>query len=334
MPDDGPHASHSAHLGRGWKCRPSVMITGGDTHTMAEIDGPGAIQSLWITGHVSRDLILRIYWDGQDQPSVETPLADFFAMPWIERDQPVNAKDEPLVEVNSLPVAVCPHKGMNCFWEMPFRKHCRITMQNLHPAKEAALYYQINYTLTEVPDDCAYFHAQFRRTNPLPYKEVYTLLDGVTGPGHYVGTAMGWGINNNKWWGEGEIKFYMDGDDAFPTICGTGTEDYFGGAWNWDVAGRYRPYTTPFVGMHWVIHPDGLYAAQHRHAMYRWHVMDPIRFSEDLRVTIQALGWRGSDGSARFLPGRHDICSVAYWYQALPTPPFPAFPDRDALEII
>lgn len=142
---------------------------------------------------------------------------------------------------------------------------------------------------------------------------------------------MGWGINNNRWWGEGEIKFYIDGDNEFPRICGTGTEDYFGGSFNWDVGGEYRIYTTPFLGMHQVIKPDGAYNSQHRHAMYRWHVMDPIRFKENLRVTIQASGW---NGEGQYYPGQHDICSVAYWYQTLPTPVFPALPARDRLKIV
>jgi hypothetical protein len=193
------------------------------------------------------------------------------------------------------------------------------------------LYYQVNYTLTDVPDDAAYFHAQFRRTNPLPYKDVHTIVDGLVGAGHYVGTSMAWGVNNNGWWGEGEIKFYMDGDAPFPTICGTGTEDYFGGAYNWDIGGQYTTYTTPFLGMHQVIRPDGAYVAQQRFSMYRWHVMDPIRFERDLRVTIQALGWR--DGH-RYLPLQDDISSVAYWYQTLPSPSFPELPDADYLEII
>ena len=182
-----------------------------------------------------------------------------------------------------------------------------------------------------MPDDITYFHAQFRRTNPLPHGEMYTIVDGIAGRGQYVGTAMGWGINNSGWWGEGEIKFYMDGDGAYPTICGTGTEDYFGGSYNWEVDGQYVSYSTPFMGMHHVARPDGTYRSQHRHSMYRWHVQDPIRFESDLRVAIQALGWR-SEG--RFYLGQHDICSVAYWYQTLPTGRFPALPDRNALEIV
>ncbi len=329
MATEGTGASAARDLGQGWKVSPSINIEAGKTVVIAEIDEPGAIQSMWFGGYVGRDFILRIYWDAQKQPSVECPLPDFFALPWVSEDQTPGTKG-PLVSVNSLPVAVNPNKGLNCFWEMPFQKRCRITLENRHPREARVCYYQINYTLTDVPDDCAYFHAQFRRVNPLPYKEVYTILDGVTGRGHYVGTVMGVGVSSNRWWGEGEIKFYMDGDAAFPTIVGTGTEDYFGGSFNWEVDGRYVENSTAFLGMHQVIRPDGLYNAQHRHAMYRWHIRDPIRFEQDLRVTIQALGWRGE---GRYLPGQYDISSVAYWYQALPTTSFPSLPDRDYLEI-
>ena len=317
-------------LGTGWKCHAYDRLEPGETFVMADIEGPGAIQSIWMTGTIGRDFILRIYWDGQETPSVECPASDFFACPWMDsRKSPRTMEHYP--RVNSMPVSVNPKNGMNCFWEMPFRKHCRITMENTHPTETGALYFQINYTLTEVPENAAYFHAQFRRVNPVPYKEVYNIIDGIKGQGHYVGTSMGWGINNNGWWGEGEIKFFIDGDSEFPTICGTGTEDYFGGSYNWDVEDQYQTYTTPFLGMHQVIKPDGRYQANQRHSMYRWHVMDPIRFKEDLKVTIQALGWR--DGG-RFLPGMHDICSVAFWYQTIPAAAFPELPNRDSLEII
>ncbi len=325
MATEGTGAACARDLGQGWKVAPSVQIDAGQTYTIADIDGSGAIQSMWLTGDVarkgplSRFYILRIYWDEQEHPSVECPCADFFASGWGQFSQ-----------INSLPVAVNPNRGYNSFWEMPFRKRCRITLENRHH-EPMILYYQINYTLTDVPDDAAYFHAQFRRTNPLPYQQPYTLLDGIDGAGHYVGTALAWGVNNNGWWGEGEIKFYLDGDTDFPTICGTGTEDYFGGAYDWDVDDQYVTYSTPFMGMHQVIRPDGLYQSQQRFSMYRWHVMDPIRFEQELRVTIQALGWR--DGG-RYLPLQDDIASVAYWYQTLPTTPFPALPDRDYLEII
>jgi hypothetical protein len=323
MATEGTGAQCARDLGQGWKISPSVSIAPGEVYTMAEIEGPGAIQSLWMTGSMGkehpREFILRIYWDGQSQMSVECPVGDFFASAWGEYAQ-----------VSSLPVAVNPNRGLNCFWEMPFRKSCRITLEN-RLDEPGVCYYQVNYTLTEVPEDAAYFHAQFRRVNPLPYKQVYTIVDGIKGMGHYVGTHLAWGVNNCGWWGEGEIKFYMDGDSEFPTICGTGTEDYFGGAYDWDVNGQYVTYTTPFLGMYQVIRPDGTYKSQQRFGMYRWHVMDPIRFERDLRVTIQALGWRSGH---RYLPLQDDIASVAYWYQTLPTAPFPPLPDRDYLEII
>ncbi|MFA6929268.1 MAG: glycoside hydrolase family 172 protein [Lentisphaeria bacterium] len=315
-------------LGSGWKCHAYDRIAPGETFEMAIIKGSGAIQSIWMTGTPGRNMILRIYWDGQEHPSVECPVSDFFAVPWMKTNAPSEKQYFP--QINSMPVAVNPKSGLNCFWEMPFRKHCRITMENLHPVNDAVLFFQINYTLTDVPENAAYFHAQFRRINPLPCKEVYTIIDGIKGQGHYVGTSMGWGINNNGWWGEGEIKFFIDGDSTYPSICGTGTEDYFGGSYNWDIGGKYVEYTTAFLGMHQVIRPDGTYNSQHRHAMYRWHVMDPIRFKQNMKVTIQALGWR--DGG-RFLPGMHDICSVAFWYQNIPTAPFPPFPPLDHLEI-
>lgn len=323
MATDGKGAAHSRDLGPGWKVSPCIDIEAGETRTMAEIDGPGAIQSIWMTGEMfgkqnARFFILRFYWDDQENPSVEVPVADFFATGW-----------GPFAQINSQPIAVNPHRGCNCFWEMPFRKKCRVTLENRHTEK-TVLFYQINYTLTDIPEDVAYFHAQFRRQNPLPYKTPYTILEGVKGQGQYVGTYMAWGVNNNRWWGEGEIKFFMDGDQEFPTICGTGTEDYFGGAWNWDVEGKYTPYSTPFMGMQ-IFRPDGLYQSQQRYSLYRWHVMDPIRFEQDMKVTIQALGWR--DGG-RYLPLQDDIASVAFWYQTLPTAPFPELADPDYLEVI
>ena len=268
-----------------------------------------------------RRLIIRFYWDDETEPSIEVPLGDFFCNGWCER-----------ANVVSLPVAVNPAGGMNCYWEMPFRQSARITLENLWDEPTTGFYYQVTYALTEIPDDAAYLHAQWRRSNPLPYKSDHTLLDGVRGHGQYVGTYIAWGVNNNGWWGEGEIKFFMDGDDQYPTICGTGTEDYFGGAWNFEhPQGQYGVFSAPFSGMPQVILPDGLYRSQQRFGMYRWHIMDPIRFQQDLRVTIQALGWRSG---GRYLPLQDDIASTVFWYQAEPHAPFPALPDRDTLEVI
>ncbi len=156
-------------LGRGWKVSPSYAVQPGEVFTMAEIEGPGAIQSIWLTGHISRDIIIRFYWDDQDWPSVEAPVSDFFACGWGKYAQ-----------INSLAVCVNPGSAFNCYWEMPFRKSCRITMENIDE-NPMTLYYQIDYTLTDVPKDAAYLHAQFRRINPMPYKSVFTILEGVKG---------------------------------------------------------------------------------------------------------------------------------------------------------
>ena len=332
MSTDGLAAQAARGLGQGWKVSPYIAIEPGETRVLADIAGSGAIQHIWMTLAFGkwRQTILRAHWDDQEQPSIECPAGDFFACGW-----------ERFAQVSSLPVCVNPGRGFNSYWEMPFRKRALFTLTNLSEEK-ILVYYQVDYTLTDVPDDVAYFHAQFRRVNPLPYKEVYTILDGVGGRGHYVGTYMAWGVNNSGWWGEGEIKFYMDGDREFPTICGTGTEDYFCGAYNFDVGTfeRDRPggpayveFTTPYAGLPQVIKPDGVYRSQQRFGMYRWHIMDPVRFQSDLRVTMQALGWR-TDKDRRYLPLQDDIASVAYWYQTLPTKPFPKLPDRDYLEVI
>lgn len=337
MAVEGTGAIHARGLGadgtgRGWKVSPSIEIAAGEKRLLCDIEGPGAIQQIWcVVSNVRwRNLILRIHWDDQERPSVESPLGDFFACGWNR-----------FAQISSLAVCVNPGRAFNCYWEMPFRKRARVTLENRDPDEPVILYYQINYTLTEVPDDAACFHAQFRRTNPLPFDQDYLILDGVRGKGQYVGTYMAWGVNNSGWWGEGEIKFFVDGDNDFPTICGTGTEDYFCGAYNFDggnidpnMTSTYREFTTPYSGLPQVLRPDGTYQSQTRFGMYRWHIMDPIRFETDLKVTIQALGWRTEKTDRRYLPLQDDIASVAFWYQSLPSAPFRQLPDADYLEII
>lgn len=325
MAKEGKGAQCARDLGVGWKVSPFITIEPGETRVLADITEAGAIQQIWMTPTgVWRWSILRIYWDDQEQPSVECPIGDFFACGWGKREE--------FAQVNSLPVCVNPGSAFNCYWEMPFRKRCRITLENIN-VEPMNLYYQVNYTLTDVPEDCGYFHAQFRRTNPLPYKDVYTIVDGIKGKGHFVGTYMAWGVNNTGWWGEGEIKFYLDGDRDFPTIAGTGTEDYFCGSYNFENlrTKQYQEYSTAYAGLPQVIRPDGIYQSQTRFSMYRWHIMDPVRFEKDLRVTMQALGWRSG---GRYLPLQDDISSVAYWYQTLPTATFSKLPSKDELEII
>lgn len=322
MATTGVNEKQARDLGPGWKINPYIHIAPGEERTLADITGPGSIQQIWMTptGHW-RFSILRIYWDDQTIPSVECPVGDFFACGW-----------QKFAQVSSLAVCVNPGSAFNCYWPMPFCKRCRITMTNI-AAEPMVLYYQINYELTEIPETEAYFHAQFRRSNPLPYKQVHTLLDGVTGQGHYVGTYIAWGVNNTGWWGEGEIKFFLDGDQEFPTIAGTGTEDYFGGSYNFENQStkQYQEFNTPYSGLPQVLRPDGVYQSQQRFSLYRWHIPDPIRFQKNIRVTIQALGWRSG---GRYLPLQDDIASVAYWYQTLPTAPFQKLPDKDYLEVI
>lgn len=321
--EEGTAHSAARDLGTGWKVNPYFVIKPGETKVLMDIKGSGRIQHIWMTPTGRwRNSILRMYWDEQSHPSVECPVGDFFAMGW-----------NTYAQLSSLAVCVNPGSAFNCYWPMPFRKSARMTLTNIGH-EPMTIYYQIDYCLCEIAKEEALFHAQFRRVNPLPYKDVYTILDGVKGRGKYVGTYLAWGVHNRGWWGEGEIKFYMDGDREYPTICGTGTEDYFCGSYNFEdpkTHDRYLAFTTPYAGLHQVIAPDALYSSQFRFGMYRWHITDPICFEEELRVTIQALGWREG---GRYLPLQDDIASVAYWYQILPTAPFPALPDKDSLEVI
>lgn len=331
---EGTGKVHARELGQGWKISPSIVIKPGETFTLADIEGSGAIQHIWMVASIPdrlRNLILRIYWDDQTIPSVEVPMGDFFANGWTS-----------FAQVTSLPVAVNPSRGFNCFWEMPFRKGARFTLEN-RDVDEAIVYYQIDYTLSQVPEECAYFHAQFRRSNPVEYMKDHVILDGISGQGQFVGCYLAWGVHNNGWWGEGEVKFFLDDDKDFPTICGTGTEDYFGGAYNWDPSvpleqeeSRYQEYSGPYCGLPQVIRPDGVYQAVQRFGMYRWHIADPIRFKTALKATIQCLGWRSDRDTTtrRYLARQDDIASTAFWYQTLPTVPFPPLPDENAMEII
>jgi hypothetical protein len=318
----GTGAAAARDLGRGWKVSPSIEIPAAGRVTLADVAGPGVIRHLWLTTHPSRwrSLVLRAVWDGATHPAVAVPVGDFFCQGWCE-----------YAPVSSVPVAVNPHGGFNSYWEMPFRSRARIELENVGPGP-ATVYYQIDYELADVDERAGYLHAQWRRSNPLPRRQVHTILDGVRGAGHYVGTYLAWGSNSSGWWGEGEVKFYLDGDEEFPTICGTGTEDYFGGAWNFDVPGQgYCAYSTPYLGLPQILRSDGLYRSQQRFGMYRWHLLDPVRFGADIRVTIQALGWR-TDG--RYLPLSDDISSTAWWYADTPDGvPGPAL-EADHMEVI
>ena len=318
-PEDNPAARE---LGVGWKARPCIYIQPGEEYTIADIKGMGAIKHIWITDNspLSRLLVIRFYWDGCDKPSIEVPMGDFFA----------SANHNEYRTLSSLAVCVNPRKGLNCYWEMPYRKGFKITVENIY-SKTIQVYYQIDCEEKEIGEDALYLHAQFRRQNPLPYMSNYTILDNIKGRGQYVGTYMYWGVKSDGWWGEGEIKFYLDGDTDYPTICGTGTEDYFCGSYNFDVDAKYTEYTTPYAGLSKVDYSDRLYRSQLRFNLYRWHITDPIYFEKDIKVTIQALGWKSDE---RYLPLQDDISSVAYWYSDTLEDEYPTLPDRDGLEIV
>lgn len=306
----GAGGQASSNLGPGRKGSPNRDLPAGEEVALAEIDGPGVIRHIWITVPMQtdtllRDLVFRCYWDGEDEPSVEVPLGDFFCNGHSDRH-----------EVHSMPIVVASHGGMNCYWPMPFEESARVTIENPLDETVHNFFYQFDYGLVdELDDDTAYLHAQWRRTNPTELGEDHVIVDGIEGRGHYVGTYLSWAALSGYWWGEGEVKFYLDGDEEWPTICGTGAEDYVGGAWGFGNG----TYDTPFLG--YPLEDDE--GAVDRHGLYRWHVPDPVHFREDLRATIQAIGHDG-----QLFERSDDVSSVAYWYQHEPHAPFPELPDR------
>ena len=286
----GQHASRE--LGQGWKVSPSVRIKAGSTFTLAQINGSGAIQQIWMTPapiDKMRMFILRFYWDDETEPSVEVPMGDFFACGWGQYCQ-----------INSLPVCVNPGSAFNCYWAMPFRKKARITMENLDD-KDMTLYFQINYTLTDVPADAAYFHAQFRRVQPARRtRSVYTILDGVKGQGQYVGTYLAWERSQPRLVGRRRNQIlhrrrqrishdlrHRHGRLLLRLLRFCEPETH-----------KYQTFSTPYTGLAQALPPGPSYKPGQRFGLYRWHIADPIRFKDDLKVTIHALGWQGEGATA------------------------------------
>ncbi|MCX6880463.1 MAG: DUF2961 domain-containing protein [Verrucomicrobia bacterium] len=295
-------------LGQGWKVRPFIRINAGQSAVLMDVKGPGIIQHIWLVENIqaenmSRGMVIRFYWDGEETPSVECPALEFFAVG--------HGRVGP---VNSLAVTVNPRNALSCFWPMPFHQRARVTLTNEGQADNVLVAYQITYVETEVPAAAGKFHAQYRQARTAD-QNPYPILDGVKGQGRYVGTFMAWTQIEKGWFGEGEVKFHMDGDDKFPTICGTGTEDYFLASF-----GFPQPYSTAYSGS--VLPANENADPPQRWSLYRWHIQDPINFEKDLRVTIQALGW----GPKYRLLAKDMIASVAYWYQSEPHAPFPKLP--------
>ena len=310
-------------------------MTPGETVVLADIgDGPGVIRHIWMTvpeqtetsPFVLRNLVLRMYWDGETDPSVEVPLGDFFCNGFGQR-----------CLVSSLPIVVAPSGGMNCYFPMPFNRSARLTVTSEHP-DEIDLFFQIDYHLVdELPADTGHFHAQWRRQPTTDAGKDFVVADRITGVGAYVGTYLGVVALERYWWGEGEFKFYIDGDTDWPTICGTGIEDYFGGAWAFqeglgDDRRNVITYSTAFLGCPFHSAKDHTLASPYADdcapmfGMYRWHLPDPVHFESDLTVTVQQIGHDGQ----RLFERRDDVTSVAYWYQREPHGPFPQLPDSSA----
>ena len=326
--EKGKGGMAQSELGPSRKGSPCLRkLPSGSVTTLADIKGPGVITHIWITVpdrsekdyYMLRDLVLRMYWDEEETPSVESPLGDFFCCGF--------ARD---CVVNSLPIVVVPARGMNCYFQMPFGKRARITLENQHETELDCFFYQIDYReMDEMPQDLLYFHAQWRRERLTELQKDYTVLDGVKGKGHYVGTYIAHTSLERYWYGEGEMKFYIDGDDEYPTICGTGMEDYFGGSWSFakQINGKTveQTYNTPFLGYpYYSRHDESVHSDYYnddtmpQRGFYRWHIMDPILFEEDLRVTLQQIGSCHKGNFER----QDDVASVAYWYQTLPHQPF------------
>ncbi len=311
-------------LGPSRKGSPCIKgLSPGTVTILGEIEGSGEIQHIWMTVtdkteedyYVLRDLVLRIYWDGEEHPSVETPLGDFFCCGFGRE-----------CVVNSMPIVVNPTRGMNCYFPMPFNKRAKITIENQHSCEVPAFFYQIDYVLFDQEQcDVAYFHAKWNREKLTELQKDYTIIDNIKGKGHYVGTYLALTTLERYWWGEGEVKMYLDGDREYPTICGTGTEDYFGGAWSFASQKNGRTientYCTQFLGYpYYSSKDDNVHNNYHnddimpQRGFYRWHIMDPILFEEEIKVTIQQIGVCHKGLFER----QDDVASVAYWYQCEP----------------
>lgn len=333
--EKGKGGMNCSELGPSRKGSPCIPLIGaGEYVILADINGPGIIQHIWITvtdqtsdrnRYILRDLVLRMYWDEEESPSVESPIGDFFCCGFGESYQ-----------VNSMPIVVNPTRGFNCYFPMPFAKKARITLENQCDENIPAFFYQIDYCLEEPQvENMGYFHALWRRQRITEKAKDYVILDRVKGKGQYVGTYLALTTLERYWYGEGEVKIYLDGDIEYPTICGTGMEDYFGGAWSYasQVEGRTveNTFSTPFLGypyysnrdmvIHNNYHMDDMMPQR---SFYRWHIMDPILFDEDIRVTIQQIGvYHGG-----LFERQDDVASVAYWYQNEPHKKFEKLMER------
>jgi hypothetical protein len=299
----GEGGKAASNLGPGRKGRPSKEIAPGETVTLCDIAGPGVIRHIWVTTKREpvnlRSLLVRAWWDDQAHPSIECPLADLMG---IAHGQ-VRAYQSAVHSVGE-------QAGMSLWLPMPFTKRAKVTLTN-EGEKAQPLYYQIDYTAGDpLPADAGRLHVAFRRENPTTMKKDFEILPRREGRGRFVGSVIGIrSLDTKTWWGEGEIKVYLDGDTAYPTICGTGSEDYVGLSWGIQ--------KTPFLYNGCSLDDKGYVC------MYRWHLPDPIVWKKDVRITIQQIGWKEKDG---LFERQDDWSAAAFWYEAVPSAPVPAVP--------
>ncbi len=305
--EKGAGGKAASNLGVGRKGSPSVNIAAGQTFELCDIKGPGVIRHIWMTTRGEpvnlRSLVIRAFWDGQEHPSIECPLGDFMGIAHGR-----------VAAYQSTVHSVGERAGMSIWLPMPFAKRARMTMTN-DGKNPSVLFYQIDYTINDrLSEGFGRLHVLFRRENPTTLKKDFELLPLRKGSGRFVGSVIGIRPLAPDWWGEGEIKAYLDGDTEFPTICGTGSEDYVGLSWGMQ--------QTAFTYNGCSLNKEGFVC------MYRWHLPDPILWKKDCRITIQQIGWRQG------LFERQDDWSCAtFWYEPIPSgklPPMPAVDERTA----
>ena len=293
------------------KLRPCIQIAPGETVTLCDTDGPGMITHIWFTGYVGHSFVMRIYWENEEFPSVEAPISAFFGCAY---DENFKDRDGNYIVLNSAKILTAPGRGFNSYWEMPFAKHCRITMEN-RSKKEETLFYMISGWYGEIPQDAGYFHAAYRQEHPVTKGRAYTIIDGIEGRGCFAGVTLATGMNgNNTCWVEGEAKMYID-DDQYPSMNYTGTEDYFCGSYGFGndiILNRYQTFSGMYTGLFAIMGDNReFYNGQQRFLLYRFHEKDPVYFSKNFKMTIDNLGWTG--------PRYDDYTSVAYWYLEKPS---------------
>ena len=303
--DPGKGGMAASRLGVGRKGRPAVTVKTGETVQLCDIEGPGIIRRIWATTDNKpvnlRSLVIRAWYDGQAHPSIECPLGDFMGF----------AHGKPMPYCSAVH-SVGSIAGMNIWLPMPFAKEVKMTLTN-EGEKDAVLFYQIEYTIGDkLPKDVGRLHVLFRRENPTTLKQDFELLPQRNNKGRFIGSVMGVrNLHPKQWWGEGEFKVYMDGDKEFPTICGTGSEDYIGLSWGIQ--------QTPFMY-------NGCSLDQNNFvSMYRWHLPDPVAWQKQGRVTIQQIAY--TDGLSET---QDDWSAATFWYEPLPSAPLPKMPDVKA----